>query len=180
MHVISVKSHDGISTVFPGVNSSLYNNYDFRNKIMKNHHIGTLAFEDLNLDLVEQVVTDYMHTVLLGVTKKLLNTWVFNQNDKNTKFKNSTSEEFDAFLLTFNSSVPCDFARKHLSVKELSRWKASELRLSLLYTGVIILKFFLPSRYYEHFLSLHCAIKILCDKNLYSDYNEYANGYGYV
>ena len=135
--------HDGISTVFEKINCTPYSGINFKNKLISNHHTGSTILEDLNLNLVDQVVTDYMHTALLGTMKKLLHYWISGK-DKDTRFQKNAIEEFDKNLLSFNNYIPTDFARKHRSVKELDRWKATELRLFLLYTGPVILQNFLP------------------------------------
>jgi hypothetical protein len=49
-----------------------------------------------------------------------------------------------------------EFCCKHRSLDELCRWKATELRLFILYTV-------LQPKYYDHFLLLHVAIRILVD-----------------
>lgn len=64
------------------------------------------------------------------------------------------------YLVDINSCIPVDFARKTRTLEELARFKATELRLLLLYVLPIALINF-PPEIYDHFLLLHCAIRIL-------------------
>ena len=121
-----------------------------------------------------QCVNDYMHSVLLGVTKKLLFYWLKGKV-KETKFGKDIVKSFDNNLLSLNNYIPSEFCRKHRSVVDFERWKATEFRFFLLYSGPVVLKSVLSRDYYEHFLSLHCAIRILCSKKLFRNLNTYAN-----
>ena len=51
--------------------------------------------------------------------------------------------------------------RKTRSLDEVSRLKATECRLKLLYVLPVILKHRLPDEVYNHFMLLHIAIRIL-------------------
>ena len=72
--------------------------------------------------------------------------------------------EIDERINLIKSSIPKEFSRKPRSLKELDRWKATELRQFLCYTGIFVLHGILPPVYYNHFLLLFCAMRILCDK----------------
>ena len=63
------------------------------------------------------------------------------------------------------SRLVCFHLKESYQVNELDRWKATELRSFLLYTGPIALKGALSSSYYKHFLSLSLSIRILCEDN---------------
>lgn len=56
--------------------------------------------------------------------------------------------------------IPAEFARKTRSLNDLSRFKATELRLLLLYVLPVVL-ITLPPELHKHFLLLHCAMRIL-------------------
>ena len=55
--------------------------------------------------------------------------------------------------------IPKQFGRKLRTFEELERFKATEFRQLLLYTGKIIFKNILNAEYYDHFISLNIAIK---------------------
>lgn len=71
--------------------------------------------------------------------------------------------------------IPREFSRKPRGLDELDRWKATEFRLFLLYTGLATLWSYLPSDYLRHFYVLHCAISILCNPTDCRYNNEYAH-----
>nr|CAI5858644.1 unnamed protein product [Callosobruchus analis] len=102
---------------------------------------------------------DYMHAVCLGVTRKLLNTWLSGKLSVRlcSGIVNTTSEH----LLSFNKCIPSEINRKPRSLAELRRWKATEFRTFLLYIGPVVLQGVIDTAVYEHFLLLHVAISIL-------------------
>lgn len=70
-------------------------------------------------------------------------------------------------LVEMKTSIPKEFARKTRTLDELSRFKATELRLLLLYVLPIVLaEGDFPKEVYDHFLLLHCAIRTLSSPNL--------------
>ncbi len=67
-------------------------------------------------------------------------------------------------LLALKDYIPDEFARKPRKLAKFYRWKATELRQLLLYTGHVVLKKYVKSEVYEHFLCLSVAISILLSK----------------
>ena len=65
-------------------------------------------------------------------------------------------------------------ARLPRSLSEIARWKATELRQFLLYTGPVVLKGVLPEVLYSHFLCFHIAMKLLSSKEHCREWNAYA------
>lgn len=59
-------------------------------------------------------------------------------------------------------NIPGEFCRKPRSLVEAKRWKATEFRQFLLYTGRVVLKSILDKKIYLYFMSLHVAVRILC------------------
>ncbi|KAL7288189.1 hypothetical protein TKK_0017742 [Trichogramma kaykai] len=125
------------------------------------------------LGLVSGVPIDYMHLVCLGIVKKLLIFWCFQPNqfklslDDRTKISNE--------LITFRMYLPKELARAPRTLSSCKKWKATEYRQFLLYTGPIVLsEKILGKDKYLNFLALHIAITILASPK-YSQNESYLN-----
>lgn len=158
--------------------SPLRSDENFRNQSHEGHHTGTSILEKLDIDMIRVFAIDYMHCVCLGVMRKLL--WVWIRGPLATRIGRQNIELISAALEALVDFIPCDFARKPRSLSELARWKATELRQFLLYTGPAILKNIFKGKqledFYEHFMILHSAIKILSSPHLCQnpEFNKYA------
>lgn len=141
---------------------------EFRTKTDENFHIGTSIIENIpNLDLVNNIPLDYMHLVCLGVTRRLLYLWLFG-NNKQFRLESRKRQNISLNLETIlKVHVSCEFARKPRSLTFVKLWKATEYRELLLYTGPVALKNILRSDIYDHFITLHVAIRILCSTELH-------------
>lgn len=104
-----------------------------------------------------------MHSVCLGVVKKLLNTWI--SGSLSVRLRSRDVNLISQHLLSLKTHIPIEINRKPRDLSELTRWKASELRTFLIYLGPLVLENILPTAMYEHFLLLHCGITILLSKN---------------
>ena len=71
-------------------------------------------------------------------------------------------------------NIPCVINRKTRSLIECKRWKATEFRTFLLYTGPIVLKSVLSYDKYINFLTLHVAVTIMSNSKHMSCYADYA------
>lgn len=102
-------------------------------------------------DLIKGTAIDYMHCVLEGVTKSLLNLW-FSPSYKMEPFNISNRiQEVDGRLCQIKP--PNDITRCPRKIeKEVQYWKASEYRSFLLFYGPIVLREILPTAYYTHFI----------------------------
>lgn len=131
------------------------------------------VLENLSIGMVSQIPLDYMHLVCLGVTKKVLQLWMKTKRTVGLSTENllSTSDR----LIAIRPYIPAEFARKPRSLQDLDRWKATKFRQFLLYTAVVVLKSIMPPTYYDHFVSLSVAIRILDDHDLCKSLNAYTN-----
>ena len=84
--------------------------------------------------------------------------------------------EISSLLLSLNGYMPSEFSRQPRSLKDLDRWKATEFRQFLLYTGPIVLRDIISDNAYEHFLALSITLTILLqsDDQIRSQYLDYA------
>ena len=159
---------------YPDMDAALRTHESFITRQHSNHHRISSILEDIGIDLVNDGPLDYMHVVLLGVMRKLLNRWA-SRDSCSHLITHEMLNKISQRLVSLSRSVPNEFARNPRPLSDLRHWKATEYRQFLLYTGPLVLKDVLPSDLYHHFLYLHCAIKILCSESLCCRYNMYAN-----
>lgn len=69
-------------------------------------------------------------------------------------------------LLSFRPHICSDFSRYPRGLNDLPRWKATEYRLFLLYTGPVALKGIQHDECYKHFIYLHICFRILLTPNM--------------
>lgn len=189
--VLSVKSHSGyfsctkcnqegemINNVICFIeteNLVKRTNESFRNKVHPEHHIGeTLLINIPSFDIIDNVPLDYMHNLLLGGTKRLLCNkrygWIFGKPPHKLRAKHVN--DITNLLFKLQKYIPCEFSRKTRSIVECKRYKATEFRLFLLYTGPIVLKQVLSPKVYNNFITLSLASTILIS-NYYSKHERY-------
>ena len=104
-----------------------------------------------------------MHLVCLGVVKRML--FYLKSGPKECRLSAGQISEISDSLVYLNGKFPSEFARQPRSLYELERWKATEFRQFLLYSGPVVLKKVVSKKLYEHFLALMIAISILLDSN---------------
>ena len=136
----------------------------FRNQQQVQHHKGVSAFCDLPMDMVTGFPLDYMHLLCLGVMKKLLFTWV--KGPREFRISQAHVQRVSDALVSLQPFIPAVFARKPRSLVELERFKATEFRQFLLYTGKVVLKDVLKPDQYAHFVALSLASCIMVSPSL--------------
>ena len=139
------------------------NGYSMKDEFSKCHQLNESVLSSLkSVNLVSDFALDYMHMVCLGVTRRIL-------YYLKGRFKGIQTGRLSSAFLTelsnqleqLNGSFPSEFARQPRSMCELDRWKATELRSFLLYSGPVVLRSLLSTSTWKHFLSLSIAIRIL-------------------
>jgi len=110
----------------------------------------TLLTKIDGLDLIRDVVLDIMHLIYLGVVKRLLELFIENECILSTDNK----EEVNKFFGEAALSCPSEFQRNPESLEFLKDWKATQLRIFLLYVGAFALNGHMQSKYYNNFLRL--------------------------
>ena len=109
--------------------------------------------------MVSQFPLDYMHLVCLGVVRRLLNLWL--RGPLKSRLSAKVVDSISSQLVKMRPNIPVEFARKPRSLREVDRWKATEFRQFLLYTGPVVLSSFFDSNTYNNFMLLFCGISIL-------------------
>jgi hypothetical protein len=157
-------------TVFLETDAEPRTDDSFRRHLYEGDHQNAISpLLALPIDVVNDMPFDYMHVVCLGVVKRLLNTWLIGPLP--SRLPSRLVEQLSSRLLSLRGHLPCEFARQPRTLGELGRWKATELRQFLLYSGVLVLDGILNeinSKMYPNFLLLHTGIQILCRPSILS------------
>lgn len=187
-YVLAVKGHSGYFSCtkcttegdyiddrvcFPELDALERTDDGFRSRKQEEHHVGNSVLENLPIDMIEQVPLDYMHLVCLGVQKKLLSMWF--KGAKGHRLGPAVREIVSISHVSLEPFAPCDFSRRPRTLSELDRWKATEFRMFLLYTGPIVLASTLPKVLYRHFLELHVAISVLVSPRHCTEHTDFAD-----
>nr|CAH0098279.1 unnamed protein product [Daphnia galeata] len=162
---------------YPQLNAPLHTNYSFRKRLQVKHHDNDdrrSLIENNLVDCVQDVVLDYMHLVCIGVRKKDLTEWVSGTFDR-LRFSKETIANICNNLIGIEEYITKVFARKLRPLPELPRWKATELRLDLLYICPDAYKTYMSTERYSHMMLLHVAIKLLVNRETCKTYMDYAD-----
>lgn len=157
---------------FPELGCTLRTNETFRNKCDEDHHLGVSNLETLGIDMVAQIPLDYMHLVCLGVMKKLFQFWY--KGKQNVRIPVNQFKQLNDVMMSYKNFLTNDFTRMPRTLFDIDRFKATEFRQILLYTGMVALKDVLSKDMYHHFLLLSCAIRILVSPSLCISLNNFA------
>ncbi len=145
----------------------------FRQRSHVKHHNGNSVLENLPIDMVNDFPFEYMHLVCLGVVRKLLLLWIKGKPGPYKLHKKSV-DKLSSLHCELAPALPIEFGRKSRSLWEIDRWKATELRTFLLYTGPVILRNVIKIEQYKLFLNLSVAVRILAMPRQKSEMIHYA------
>lgn len=159
-------------TTFPEINEQLRTDESFLD-LTDQHHLRAnqhCPLVSIGVGCVSQIPIDYMHNVLLGVFRSLVKRWCAGPYYLNEAKKDA----IDKRIKTVAKQKCIDFAREPRSLAYIKLFKATEWRYLLLYLGPFMFVDILEPVYYQHYLKLHCGIRILCHPVLYRTKNELA------
>lgn len=141
---------------------------------MGSHQVAGTPLSEVVGDCVSMFALDYMHLVCLGVVRRMLQFW--RKGDRIVRLSSSQMLMISEKLCALREFIPSEFARRPRSLVEMDRWKATEYRQFLLYTGPVVLKSILTPQLYKHFLCLSVSISIMLtsDKEKREAHLDYA------
>ena len=113
----------------------------------------------IGLDIIKTFVLDSMHLLHLGACRRLL--FFLKTGPRSIKLSLTQLDMISSRLIELTQHTPSDFARKPRGLCELERWKATEFRQFVLYTGIVVLKGVVNDNVYALFLSFFIAVRIL-------------------
>ncbi len=161
--------------IFPDVNAPLRTDVLFDDMRYANHKTGQSPLQTLSVGMISQFPLDYMHLVCLGVMRRLLWFWTKSPFSAGIRISPNATRHISENLLHLKNFIPREFSRKCRSLNELDRWKATEFRQFLLYTGMVALKGHLSAIQYKHFLLLFIAMFCLASPDFYFTHADYAH-----
>lgn len=111
-------------------------------------------------DGIKGTVVDYMHCVLLGVTRLLLCLWFNTENHNELWYCGNKVGICDKRLLQIKPPMYVSRTPRTIS-RDRKHWKASEYRNWLLYYSIPVMLNILPPEYLSHHMLLVQAIHVL-------------------
>lgn len=146
--------------VFNEFDSPLRTDFEYKMCIDTEHHNGESPLSVLPMGLVSNVSFEYMHLVLLEVTKKLIIAWLEGKYAV-SKLSGRQINIISTRLISSSVYCPREFSRRCRDIVEYKTYKATEFRTFLIYTGPSVLCNVVTQNVYIHFLLLSCGIRIL-------------------
>lgn len=123
--------------------------------------------------MVAHFSLDFMHLCCIGVMKKMfMHFWL--KKKVATQLSVNSKQYLSNALIFLQSQIPDEFQRTTRSLREITKWKATEFRFFLLYCGPILLKIVLPTQLYHHYMFFHAACRILCSAPLVLQFTDKA------
>jgi len=116
-----------------------------------------------NFDIVQCLNVDYMHCVLLGVTRQFLNLWT-ESSSCGRPFYVKNIAALDSILKSIKP--PNEIRRLPRTLMDKKFWKASEFKSFLLIYSPVLLMKTLPRQYYRHWLLLCNGIQLLLQEQV--------------
>jgi hypothetical protein len=140
------------------------------------HVTGPCILNKLSVGLVSEFPLDYMHLCCLGVMRRILRilTKPTTGTSKKWKLAPGIIQSLSTMHVTMQAHTPREFSRKPRSLLDLERWKATELRFFMLYSGPVVLKTHVDARLYDNFMLFSLAMRILLSPTLCASHCDYA------
>ena len=154
---------------FVETDSTIREDSKFSSFEYEDHQIQRSPLIDYGISCVKQFPLDYMHLVCLGVMKRILLFMKEGPLQSAARLSQKQVKEISFKLENLTGTLPSEFARQPRSLEELKRWKATEFRQFLLYTGPVVLKGVINDNIYIHFLAFSVAISIFLNKDKIKD-----------
>lgn len=140
----------------------LRTNESFRNEPCGKgkHKIGIsplLRIPDFNI--IRSCILDPMHLIFQGVCKRFLS--FLKRGSRNIRLSQTQIQAISDNLNKMSKFTPSEFARRPRSLSDLDRWKATEFRQFVLYTGIVVLRDVVNKEVFQLFLAFSVAVRIL-------------------
>lgn len=139
----------------------------FRAHEDKQHHRSSRhgPLERLPIDMVKNFNLDYLHVVLLGVTRKALRILVNKSKYRphaslRSKLRNTRYSSIVESTVFARNTQPKEITRSIRTLDFIGVMKGKEYRSFILYYGIVALKNNVHNEIFENYLTLHIALTI--------------------
>ncbi|KAJ8681298.1 hypothetical protein QAD02_017085 [Eretmocerus hayati] len=155
--------------VFLETDSPLRTHQNFRENVPPQYLNARSPLEDFVEDLERQVLLDPMHQLYMGCTLRHISKIFVSalKSLENDDLLNSLDRDYESF----REWVPMEFVRKPRPLTQVDKFKATELRELLLYTGPVIFSKYVSAEAMHHFNTLNLAARLLNDPEQYANSN---------
>ena len=132
--------------------------------MLQYHTHPTILVEIPGFDCVRDVILDFMHFVLSGVFKTMLERWLGKSLTDKSKYKLSPGdiELINLRLIKAREYCPSEFARQPDPLTNLGSYKAAQYRVLLLYLGVVVFLGIVSETQLKHFHLLVVSMRFMC------------------
>ena len=113
------------------------------------------------IDLSTYILPEFMHSVLLGVTRYITRLWFFIPGPWSIKAHLNNVDKMLTIL-----QAPDSFSRQPRGISYLKQYKASELYYWLILYSIPALEKILPEKYFQHWILLVKSIFLLLQDNI--------------
>ena len=113
-------------------------------------------------DAIKGMVPETMHSVWIGVVRQVVKLWM--TDTRAPHYLGNKWRQIDAYLLV--SKIVDELKRAPRSLKLRANFKAIEFRNFALFFSPVVLKKFLPTIYFKHWLLLVNGMRILFKKEI--------------
>lgn len=141
--------------IFPDLDFESRTDHDFRSSSEVGHQHSLTPLIQLPVDMIKDFPPDTMHSVYLGITKRLLKFYMRHI------WRPSDRGRISQAIKDLSIHFPSEFRRRLRGINDIENWKAKQYRQFLLYLAPLVLKDFLPVSLYNHFTHFHFAIYAL-------------------
>ena len=118
-----------------------------------------------HFNIIKSFVPDYMHSVLLGVTRQIVKLWL-DTSKYEFSLKDKSIRKLDK--RTVKLKPPHEVVRVLRTTSDFAFWKASELR-TFLRASPVLLKNILHERVFKHWLLFVHGISVLLESEVKAD-----------
>lgn len=174
-------SNENKSVYFSDITSSFRNHDEFVSYIDSNFHCGeTILTRIPKFDLVNSIPFDFMHCSCIGIMKKILRFWTRSVKRHHLNLPYNLLTILDERINNLGQYIPSEFQRapnensRMHPIRDVNRWKATELRQILLYTGMVVFHEIISKEAYDHFMEFCVAMRILSINNITEEYNSFS------